>query len=69
MITEITTTYMQDDVNVALSVKLDFRNPEGFSYGLISMIERIIRDTDTNPDIVIEHLSNTFAYNEDSDNE
>lgn len=56
MIDQITAQYKVDNIDVELTVSTDLA--ENLPYNLASLFARIIRDTEVNPDMVLEQLSN-----------
>ena len=56
MIDQITAQYKVDNIDVELTVRTDM--DENLPYNLASLFARIIRDTEVNPDMVLEQLSN-----------
>ena len=56
MIDKITTQYEVDNIDVELTIRTDMA--ENLPYNLASLFARIIRDTEVNPDMVMEQLSN-----------
>lgn len=56
MIDKITAHYAVDNIDVNLSISADIS--ENLPYNLASLFARIIRDTEVNPDMVLEQLAN-----------
>lgn len=48
----ITTTYQQDGVTVTLQIN----GNDSLPYNLAAMFARVVKDTDANPEIVIDEL-------------
>lgn len=58
MIETISVLYSIGNIDVNLSIPTDSEN---LPYNLASLFARIIRDTEVNPDMVLEQLSNNLT--------
>lgn len=61
MTDKITVTYNCQGVNITLVVKDDMRR-EMSPYDLGQMFARVIRDSELNPEMVIEEIKKDFEY-------
>lgn len=64
---EIQCIYDVNDVHMVLSVKQDYRDPGCEIYGLAEMFIKIIVDNNYNPEIIIDHMKEHFAYENDNE--
>ena len=60
MIKDLTISYVCDGIKTILTINDD--HVENTPYNLADIFERVIRDTNANPQIVIENLKNAFEY-------
>ena len=62
MFKDLTISYTLNGVEVTLTINDDCYN--NLPYNLADMLEKIIRESDANPQIVIEKLENAFQYDQ-----
>ena len=60
MIKDLTISYVCDGIQTTLIIKDDCS--DNIPYNIANMFEKVIRDTNANPQIVIENLKNAFEY-------
>ena len=60
MIQDLTISYICEGIETTLTIKDD--HYDNLPYNLAKMFEKIIRDSDANPQIVIENLKSAFEY-------
>ena len=60
MIKDLTISYVCGGIKTILTINDD--HVENTPYNLADIFERVIRDTNANPQIVIENLKNAFEY-------
>ena len=60
MIEDLTISYVNNDIETTLTIKDD--HYDNMPYNLADMFEKVIRESDANPQIVIEKLRNVFQY-------
>lgn len=60
MIKDLTISYVCDDIKTTLTINDD--HVENMPYNIADIFEKVIRDTNVNPQIVIENLKNAFEY-------
>ena len=60
MIKDLTISYVCDGIKTILTINDD--HVENTPYNLADIFERVIRDTNANPQIVIENLKYAFEY-------
>lgn len=60
MTDNLTISYVIDGIQTTLIIKDDCSN--NIPYNIANMFEKVIRDTNANPQIVIENLKNAFEY-------
>lgn len=60
MFKDLTISYTLNGVEVTLTINDDCYN--NLSYNLADMLEMVIRDSDANPQIVIDNLKSSFEY-------
>ena len=60
MINNLTISYVINGIQTTLIIKDDCS--ENIPYNIANMFEKVIRDTNANPQIVIEDLKNAFEY-------
>ena len=57
MIQDLTISYVNNGIETTLTIKDD-----NMPYNLADMFEKVIRESDANPQIVIENLKAAFEY-------
>lgn len=57
----ITTTYKKQGIDITLVAKDDIHRDIS-PYDLAYMFSRVIRDSELNPELIIEQLKNEFEY-------
>lgn len=60
MTNNLTISYVINGIQTTLIIKDD--HYDNMPYNLAYMFEKVIRDTNANPKIVIENLENAFEY-------
>ena len=60
MIQDLTISYVCNGIETALTIKDDY--PDNIPYNLAYMFEKVIRESNANPQIVIDNLKNAFEY-------
>ena len=60
MIKDLTISYVCNGVKTTLTIEDD--HYDNRPYNLADMFEKVIRESDANPQIVIENLKNAFEY-------
>lgn len=65
MTTDIKISYGYEGINVTLTVPADYDSAQNLPYALATAFERVIIDTNANPDIVVEQLTETFKQTEE----
>ena len=60
MIKDLTISYVINGIQTTLIIKDDCS--DNIPYNIANMFEKVIRDTNANPQIVIENLKNAFEY-------
>ena len=60
MITDLTISYVCNGIETTLTIKDD--HYDNMSYNLADIFEKVIRESDANPQIVIENLKSAFEY-------
>ena len=60
MIKDLTISYVCNGIETTLTIKYDCY--DNMPYNLADMFEKVIRESDANPQIVIENLKNKFEY-------
>lgn len=60
MIKDLIISYICDGIKTALTINDD--HGENMPYNIADIFEKVIRDTNVNPQIVIENLKNAFEY-------
>lgn len=58
MIKDLTISYVINGIQTTLIIKDDCS--DNIPYNIANMFEKVIRDTNANPQIVIENLKNAF---------
>ena len=60
MIQDLTISYVCEGIETTLTIKDD--RYDNTPYNLADMFEKVIRESDANPQIVIENLKSAFEY-------
>ena len=60
MIKDLTISYVCNGVKTTLTIEDD--HYDNIPYNLSDMFEKVIRESDANPQIVIENLKSAFEY-------
>ena len=60
MIKDLTISYVCDGIKTTLTI--DDNHVENIPYNLADIFEKVIRDSNSNYQIVIENLKNAFEY-------
>lgn len=60
MIEDLTISYVEDGIETTITVKDDCY--DNMPYNIADMFEKVIRESNANPQIVIEKLKNAFQY-------
>ena len=60
MIQDLTISYINNGIETTLTIKDD--HYDNLPYKLADMFAKVIRETDANPQIVIDNLKNAFEY-------
>ena len=60
MIQDLTISYVCEGIETTLTIKDD--HYDNLPYKHTKMFEKVIRESDANPQIVIENLKNAFEY-------
>ena len=60
MIQDLTISYFCNGIETTLTIKDDCY--DNMPYNLADMFEKVIRESDANPQIIIENLKNKFEY-------
>ena len=60
MIQDLTISYVCEGIETTLTIKDD--HYDNIPYNLAKMFEKVIRESDANPQIVIEKMKNAFEY-------
>ena len=60
MIQDLTISYVSNGIETTLTIKDDCS--DNIPYNIANMFEKVIRDTNVNPQKVIENLKNAFEY-------
>lgn len=60
MIKDLTISYVCNGIETTLTIKDDCY--ENMPYNLADMFVKVIRESDANPQIIIEKLKNAFEY-------
>lgn len=60
MIQDLTISYVCDGIKTTLTVEDD--HYDNIPYNLADIFEKVIRESDANPQIVIDNLKNAFEY-------
>ena len=62
MIQDLTISYVCNGIETTLTIKGD--HYDNMPYNLADIFEKVIRDTNVNPQIVIENLKSAFEYDD-----
>ena len=62
MIQDLTISYVSNGIETTLTIKDD--HYDNIPYNLADIFEKVIRDTNVNPQIVIENLKSAFEYDD-----
>lgn len=62
MIQDLTISYARNGIETTLTIKDD--HYDNMPYNLADMFEKVIRDTNVNPQTVIENLKSAFEYDD-----
>ena len=62
MIQDLTISYVSNGIETTLTIKDD--HYDNMPYNLADIFEKVIRDTNVNPQIVIENLKSAFEYDD-----
>ena len=60
MFSDLTISYISNGIKTTLSIEDD--HYDNMPYKLADMFAKVIRESDANPQIVIENLKNAFEY-------
>ena len=60
MMQDLTISYVCEGIETTLTIKDD--HYDNIPYNLAKMFEKVIRESDANPQIVIENLKGVFEY-------
>lgn len=60
MIEDLTISYINNGIETTLTIKDE--HYDNLPYNLADMFAKVIRESDANPQIVIENLKNAFEY-------
>ena len=60
MIEDLTISYVCEGIETTLAIKDD--HYDNIPYNLAKMFEKVIRESDANPQIVIDNLKSAFEY-------
>lgn len=60
MISDLTISYISNGIETTLTIKDE--HYDNLPFKLADMFEKVIRESDANPQIVIENLKNAFEY-------
>ena len=62
MINDLTISYVCSGIETTLTIKDDHYNYDKMPYNIADMFEKVIRESDANPQIVIDNLKSAFEY-------
>ena len=62
MFEDLTISYVNNGIETTLTIKDD--HYDNMPYNLADMFEKVIRESDANPQIVIDKLKTTFEYDD-----
>ena len=60
MIRDLTISYVCNNIETTLTIKDE--HYDNIPYNLANMFEKVIRESDANPQIVIDNLKSAFEY-------
>ena len=60
MIQDLTISYVRGGIETTLTIRDDLY--DNIPYNLAGMFEKVIRESNANPQIVIDNLKNAFEY-------
>ena len=60
MFSDLTISYISNGIETTLTIKDE--HYDNMPYNLADMFAKVIRESDANPQIVIENLKNAFEY-------
>ena len=60
MISDLTISYISNGIETTLTIKDE--HYDNLPYKLADMFEKVIRESDANPQMVIDNLKNAFEY-------
>ena len=60
MISDLTISYISNGIETTLTIKDD--HYDNLPFKLADMFEKVVRESDANPQIVIDNLKNAFEY-------
>ena len=60
MFSDLTISYISNGIKTTLSIEDD--HYDNLPYKLADMFAKVVRESDANPQIVIENLKNAFEY-------
>ena len=63
MIQDLTISYVINGIQTTLIIKDDYS--DNIPYNIANMFENVIRDTNVNPQKVIENLENAFEFEQE----
>lgn len=62
MIQDLTISYVCNGIETTLTIKDDHYDYDNMPYNLADIFEKVIRESDANPQIVIDNLKSAFEY-------
>ena len=62
MIQDLKISYVCNSIETTLTIKDNHYNYDNMPYSLTDMFEKVIRESDANPQTVIENLKSAFEY-------
>ena len=62
MLQDLKISYVRNGIETTLTIKDDY--VDNRPYSLADMFEKVIRESDANPKIVIENLKSAFEYDD-----
>ena len=62
MIRDLTISYVEGGIETTLTIKDDYS--DNIPYNLADIFEKVIRESDANPQTVIENLKSAFEYDD-----
>ena len=60
MIKDLTISYVRDGIKTTLTIKDDHYNYDNMPYNIADMFEKVIRESDANPQTIIDYLKIAF---------